>query len=113
MHIFPGSLAYTHLFNVREPVSPVWLAEVVVLDVLHDLGEVVLRRVPAANPVIRSKITLNLKPVSRRGIPLQRTKKKNREKKSIKTNKINVSHIEFNLPLIRASQTTSQLHKNA
>ena len=65
LHIFPGLLAYTHLFNVREPVSPVWLAEVVVLDVLHDLGEVVLGRVPTTNAVISSEVAFNLETISR------------------------------------------------
>ena len=44
-------------------MSPVWLAEVVVLDVLHDLREVMLGRVPATDTVVRSEVPLDLEAV--------------------------------------------------
>lgn len=56
-------------------MAPVWFAEIVVFDVLHDLSEVVLGSIPAANPVISSKITFDFKAISRRGIPLKKKQK--------------------------------------
>ncbi len=64
----------SHLLDVHEPVSPVWLGEVLSLRPALDLGEVELRRVPAADAVVRAEVTLDLEAVRRRRVPLkQRT----------------------------------------
>jgi len=48
----------------------VGFAESVLDHVLVDLGEVQLRRVPAANAVIGAEVALDLEGISRGGIPL-------------------------------------------
>ena len=41
------------LVYFHEPVAPVWLRQSVELALAEDLGEVELRREPAAHPVVR------------------------------------------------------------
>ena len=43
----------TCLVYLHEPVAPVWLRQSVELALAEDLGEVELRREPAAHPVVR------------------------------------------------------------
>ena len=62
--------------NVGEPVTPVRISEFVVQLMLDDLREVQLRRVPAADPVVRPEVTLALEVERRRTVPLLREKKK-------------------------------------
>ncbi len=64
-------LEYAYLFQSREPFAPVRFVQVVLLHVVDDLGEVVLRRVPAADAVVRAEVALNLVAVRRRRIPLK------------------------------------------
>lgn len=52
-------------------MPPVRLLEVVLLGVRHDLGEVELRRVPAADAVVRAEVAVDLERVRRRGVPLK------------------------------------------
>lgn len=65
----PGC-ARGHLGHIHEPVAPVRLVQVVVLGVLVDLREVELRRVPAADPVVRPEVPLDLEVVGLALVPL-------------------------------------------
>ena len=62
----------SYLLDVSEELPPVRLMELVDLHVQQDLGEVELRRVPAADAVVRAEVALDLEAVRRTGIPLQK-----------------------------------------
>lgn len=53
-------------------MAPVWIGKIVLGLMLGYLGKVELRCVPATNTIICTEVTLYLKSVSRRPIPLKR-----------------------------------------
>ena len=57
--------------NVSEPVTPVRICELVVQLMLDDLGEVQLRRVPTADPVVGPEVSIDLEAVGGRCVPLE------------------------------------------
>ena len=56
-----------YLFNFHEPVAPIWLGESAEFALPEDLGEVELRREPAAHSVVRPLPQLE---VAERGRPV-------------------------------------------
>ena len=55
-------------------MAPVSLVQVVLLGVQVDLGEVELRRVPAADPVVRAEVPFDLEVVGLALVPLREDK---------------------------------------
>ena len=60
-----------YLLNVGEPETPVGFVESGLVTVPKDLGEVELRRVPAADAVVGPEVPLALEVVRRCPVPLQ------------------------------------------
>ncbi len=56
---------------VLEPVSPVRFVESLLLALPEDLGEVELRRIPAADSVVGAEVALALKVKRGRAVPLR------------------------------------------
>ena len=65
-----------YLLNVCEPESPIGISQFVVQLMLDNLGEVELRRVPTADPVVRPEVAVDLEAVRCCRIPLKYVKYK-------------------------------------
>ena len=49
----------SHLWNIHEPVAPVWFMKMIFLGVQIDFSEIELWSVPTTNPVVSPKVPDN------------------------------------------------------
>ncbi len=68
---FSTSLSDAYLLYVGKPETPVWFVKSSLVAVPEDLGEVELRRVPAADAVVGPEVPLALEVVRCCPVPLQ------------------------------------------
>ena len=50
---------FSNLWNIHEPVTPVWLVKMIFLGVQIDFSEIELWCVPTTNPIVSTKVPDN------------------------------------------------------